>query len=95
MFAEGRRQWIKKLLGGVFGIIGLATLGSTIGDEEAHAIAHSLVPNSTELSGGPCNFTCTPTYCPSCHGTYCPNCHPCYQATYIPNASSMGGAVKG
>lgn len=83
MLLEGRRQWIKKFLGGMLGLMGLTTLSSAISSEEAHAITRSVLPNSTMQpepcnEQGPCNFTCT--YCPN--GGNCPttcvtcvNCH--------------------
>lgn len=78
MLLEGRRQWIKKFLGGMLGLMGLTTLSSAISSEEAHAITRSVLPNSTMQSENPCNFSCS-TYspCPNCHGgaTFCPNCH--------------------
>jgi hypothetical protein len=78
MFSEGRRQWIKKLLSSVFGITGLATLGSAISGEEAQAVARSLLPASTEHGAQTCpqTYVICPanyTYCPNCHGTFiCP-----------------------
>jgi hypothetical protein len=86
MLMEGRRQWIKKFLGGIFGLTGLTTLGSAISSEEAQAIARSVLPNSTMLANaGPCNFSC-PSYCPNVN---CPNC---YMANFTcsPSVGSIG-----
>ena len=90
MWAEGRRQWLKKLLGGVFSITGLATIGSAMGGEEAHAVARSVLPASTERGAQTCPQTqviCPSnyTYCPNCYGTYCPNCY----GTHTPSSSMV------
>jgi len=78
---EGRRQWLKKFLGGVFGAFGIASgaaaLNRGLTDEEARKIADSMKGGS-EYSNN---------QCPQCHGFYCSNHCPLCQGFYCPNYS--------
>ncbi|WP_456332181.1 hypothetical protein [Fervidibacter sacchari] len=82
---EGRRQWLKKFLGGVFGAFGItsgaAALNRGLTDEEAKQIAGSVKGDGEDLSnqcpqcqGFYCNTHCN--FCPQCQVGHCPNYSP-------------------
>lgn len=92
---EGRRQWLKKFLGGVFGAFGIASgaaaLNRGLTDEEARQVVKSI---RSDIGSSSCPISYCPrnycmcfqnAYCPHCHGFYCPN----YSPSPIPDRKSV------
>ena len=82
---EGRRQWLKKFLGGVFGAFGItsgaAALNRGLTDEEAKQIANYLKEDTFSNTCPSCNI------CNICHQGCHVRCHfSC--GNYTPNSIS-------